>query len=508
MPSDHTGRFCAGLTFACVVLSLAGCRTSWPFTVSRQHNVNPAPEQTKLSRLSNEAACDPRTVDSAKVSADLPPRASPSASEAIPVAFTQESELKPANTNLPEVLPSPANELSLDALIADVQARNPSLQAMISAWQAAAERYPQVVALDDPMLGAALAPGSVNSSIVETAYAYQVGQKIPWFGKRAARGQVASNEADAAFHEVDDSRLQISLLTQNAFFDYYLAHRQLEINQDNVKLMEGYRDTAQTKFRNNQVTQQDVLQAQVELADLKRRQIELERMLKVAIARINTLLRELPNTPLAPPPAKLPIPPHLADAELLREMAIGSRPDLAALIHRIQAEEASLRLAYKQFYPDVEVFGRYDTFWQPASTQGPLRGQVGVNLNVPIYRQKLNAGVREAQFRLNQRQAEYEQRLVDIQYEVQSAYDQVAESEKTVKLYADSLIPITQQNIAAARTNYEVGKISFLELAIAQRQLISLRERHQEAIATYHRRLAELQRVVGGQIPFEPSDQK
>ena len=56
---------------------------------------------------------------------------------------------------------------------------------MIAAWQAAAQRYPQAVALDDPMFMGMLAPGSINSSTVEGAYVVQLGQKLPWFGKRA-----------------------------------------------------------------------------------------------------------------------------------------------------------------------------------------------------------------------------------------------------------------------------------------------------------------------------------
>src|SRR5687768_1382430 len=34
-------------------------------------------------------------------------------------------------------------------------------------------------------------------------------------------------------------------------------------------------------------------------------------------------------------------------------------------------------LACKEFYPDIEVVGRYDAFWQ----EDPLRPMVGMNLN-------------------------------------------------------------------------------------------------------------------------------
>ena len=391
--------------------------------------------------------------------------------------------------------------LSLERLIAEVEARNPSLQAMIYAWRAAAQRYPQAVSLDDPMFMAMMAPASFDSSQVESAYVLQGTQKLPWFGKRQTRGQVAQAEAGAAFQDVQDARLQIVQVTRLAFYDYYLAERQLEINKRNRESAQDFRDSAQVKYENNQVTQQDVIQADVELSDIRRRNIELDRMRRVALARINVLLLRSPDQPLPPsPPTLVPefgVPP----ADTLRQIATSQRPDLAALAARVRSEQAALDLALKQYYPDAEFFGRYDSFWQPASTQSDLRGQVGINMNVPIYRKKLNAAVCEAQFRLSQRRAEYQQRIVDIQYEVQAAYEQVEESRRTVELYSKQYLPFAEQNLAVARANYDVGRESYLNLVMAQRQLFSVRETYEQALADYYRRLTDLERAVGGPLP-------
>ncbi len=84
---------------------------------------------------------------------------------------------------------------------------------------------------------------------------------------------------------------------------------------------------------------------------------------------------------------------------------------------------------------------------------------------------------------------------------MQTAYAQLDESRKSLALYVEKLLPIAEQNVAASRTNYDASQGSFLDLALAQRQLIEVREKHQEALALYGRRLAELGRVVGGSIP-------
>jgi len=391
-------------------------------------------------------------------------------------------------------------ELSLADLLREVEARNPSVQAMAYAWQAMAQRYPQVVSLDDPMFMTMVAPASFGSNQVTSAYILQGSQKLPWFGKRPTRGQAAQAEASAAFHDLNDTRLQIAQVTRTAFYDYYLVLRESELIDENSRVMREFRDAAQAKYENNQVTQQDVLQADVELAGTERRQLEIERMRRVAIARINTLLRRPPTEPLPPAPRTLALESDLPDIAHLQQVAFAQRPDLAALAARVRAEQSAVNLAMKQYYPDSEFFGRYDSFWQPAATQSDLRGQVGVSMNVPLYRNKLQAAVCEAQFRLSQRRAEYQQRELDIQYEVQAAFESVQESSQAAELYADKFLPFAQQNLDAARSNYDVGKTTFLNLAQAQRQLIEVREKYQQTLADYHRRRADLNRAIGGTL--------
>lgn len=178
-------------------------------------------------------------------------------------------------------------------------------------------------------------------------------------------------------------------------------------------------------------------------------------------------------------------------------MAVASRPDLAAIAARLRAEEASLELAHKDYLPDVEVMGRYDAFWQ----EQPLRAMVGVNANVPIYRGRLDAAVCEATFRLSQRRAEYRQRVDDVNREVQTAYEQLRATQQLVDLYERRTVPAAQQNVESARAGYVAGRVDFLRLIEAERQLIGLLQEEQDLVANYHAQRAELERVIGGTLP-------
>ena len=385
-------------------------------------------------------------------------------------------------------------ELSVEQLVAEVQARNPSLQAASAAWRAATERYPQVVSLDDPMFVSMIGPKGVGMDN-GGGWMVQASQKIPWAGKRALRGSAASADADAMKGDIGDVRLRLSEAARTAFYDYYLACRETDVNTSTHRLVTQFREIAWNKYQVNQTTQQDVLQADVELATLESRRTELTRDQQVAIARINTLLHRAANYPLPPPPAKVPLPNSLPAAEILQQTA-ESRPDLFAMQARIRGEQANVALACKEYYPDLNLVAKYDGFMPEE-----MRPQVGMELNVPLQRGRRSAAVREASERLHQRCAEYQDRLDQVRFEVQSALDRATQSQRAIRLYEEKILPATQRSVESAQSTYTSGKLDFLRLIDAERQVYTQREMYYQAIAEYHRRLAELERAVGGSLP-------
>lgn len=394
--------------------------------------------------------------------------------------------------------PAEPTALTEDALIDQVLARNPTLAEITAAWQAASSRYPQVTSLDDPMFGATVGPASIGSKDVDFAYRFEVSQKIAWRGKRALRGQNALAEASAAEHDIDDARLQLIESARTAYYDYYLAGRALAVNEEALDLVKKFRENALERFRNNLAPEQDVRQAEVEIGRQRERQLTLERMKQVAVARINTFMHLPTGSALPPPPKEIKQGERPLEVGTLQGRAVAQRPDLRALAERIAAEEASLALAFKEYYPDVEVMAAYDAFWQ--SPEKDLRPMLGVRVNLPIRKERRHAAVAEAQARIAQRQAELARQTDQVNLQVEEAYQQVRESERAVKLYDETILPAARKNVEAAVAAYTTGKIPFLSLLEAQRSLVSLRERYYETKADVLRRRAALERAVGGPL--------
>ncbi len=390
-------------------------------------------------------------------------------------------------------------ELSPEALVAQVLARNPSLAQMVAAWKAAVSRYPQVTSLEDPMLMGKLAPAAVGANPVrDDCYMVEVSQKLPFPGKLRLRGANALAEADAAAHDVDDMRLQLAESARVAFYEYYLAERNLETNAESLKILkERLRKSAENRYTSGvSKTNQEMLQADVEIGRQEDGRLSMEQTRQIAVARINTLLHLLPDRPLPPPPKHIGLDEGLPEVQELRSAALARRPDLLALADHIRAEDAALALADKEFCPDFEVAAGYDAMWDTRNQ----RPEINVRMNMPLYQEKRHAAVREAQARLAQRRAELDRQADQVSFQVQEAYDQVRKGEQSVRLYEKSILPKAKDNRDSAESAYEKGLIPFVSWIEAQRSEVELRERYHEAVADYYRRRAALERAIGGPL--------
>ncbi len=438
------------------------------------------------------------------------PAASP-VLEPPPVPWTRQSTDDPKSKVVPASAIEPAepatkndspfvgrDELLEAELIAQVLARNPTIAQMSAAAQMAAARPAQVSAHDDPRLGGFFGPASIHSRNVDFAYRVEASQAIPFPGKLALRGEGARHEATAANLDLDDARLALTEAALGAFADYFLAARSAEVNAEGLKLLAESRENAAARYRAGQGEQQDVFQADVAIARQRERALALERMQRIARARLNTLMHRPADAELPKPAKSLDVGGSLPPVTELRNLATRQRPDLAALSARVAAAESAVALARKEYYPDFEAMASYDAFWQ--RPEQDLRPMVGLRLNVPIRSERRSAAVAESQARLAQRRAEFAKAVDQAGLQIQEAFEQVRETDQALKLYEENAVPAARESVRLAQAAYTTGKVPMLTLIEAQRSLVELRDRQFELRAESRRRRAALDRATGSHI--------
>ncbi len=380
------------------------------------------------------------------------------------------------------------------ALIDQVLERNPTVRAARYAWRAALARYPQVTALDDPMLGVGVAPRSIGSRTVNDAEKLDLSQKLPFPGKLRLRGEAALGEAEAASRDHAAVRLRLATMASLLFDDYYLAARSLEVNAEHIALLEEFKRIATARYEVGEASQQDPIQAEVELTHAIHREIVLGTAQRVTAEQINAMLHRAPNAPLPPAPGRIAVPADPLEApEHLIAQALAERPELAAASAREDAAETRVDLAWREYFPDVTLVGTYNRIMQ----ERDLQPFVGLQLNVPLQLGRRKAAVDEAEARFEGARS---QRLAiedDVRLAVQSGVDRFAEARQVELLFRDRLLPTATDQVAAARSGFETGRNSFLALIDAERNLRNVELGHHEALSNLGRRRAELDQALG-----------
>jgi outer membrane protein TolC len=387
-----------------------------------------------------------------------------------------------------------APELLRGELVRQVLARSPSIRAARHAWRAALAIYPQVTSLEDPMLGAGVAPRSFDSDMVDDGYRFDLAQALPFPGKLRLKGEAALGEADAAAHDYTAVRLRLAAMASLLFDDYALAARSLDINGQHVALLEEFQRIAAARYAAGEASQQDPIQAEVERMHALHREIVLATSLRVVAEQINALLHRAPTAPLPPPSREAAIPPDPGEPPgALIASALAQSPEILAAGARVAAEQARVDLARREYFPDFTVTGAYDRIWQ----EEDLQPFVGLQMNVPLQIGRRRAAVEEAEARLAQAQSERLAAEDGVRAAVQPGADRLEEARHLAHLVHDRLLPAARDQVEAARSGFETGRDSFLVLIDAQRNLLDAELDHADALAEIGRRRAELDRAVG-----------
>ncbi len=384
--------------------------------------------------------------------------------------------------------------LQREVVVQEVLARNPDLEAMRQAARMAEGQVSQARALVDPMLSVSVAPLSLFSAHHRKGVTVSLEQQLPFFGKRALQAQGAQAEAAAASHDVEGARLQMALEASALFDDWYVVHRALEVNAHHVHMMEEIKRAAELQYGVGMGSQQDPLQAEVELARMERDRLMLESEERMIRARLNAMLRRAPDAPLPPPPSELGDPAELtSDPAALREEAVAARPELKAVRARQGGSEAMVALAERSWLPDFGVMAEYSSMWEAPQHQV----MAGVMLNLPVQVGMRRGMKMAAQAEAARMRAEEQARLDAIIAEVDVAVARLEEARRSVRLHRERLVPAAEDQLAAARVAYEAGKRELMFLIDAENDLRELQLQRHIAEADVHRRTAALHRALG-----------
>jgi NodT family efflux transporter outer membrane factor (OMF) lipoprotein len=277
---------------------------------------------------------------------------------------------------------------------------------------------------------------------------------------------------------------------------------QLEIARANLATSRESLHLTKVRAEGGLTTELDVANAAAQVATTKASIPQLEQQQATLINELSFLLGEEPGalsaellTP-APTPPVPPIVPIGLPSELAQR-----RPDIRQAEAQLHAETAQIGVAEANFYPSLTINGSFDLQAVKFSDLGSWASRTstfGPSLSVPIFEGGRLTG------NLELTKAEQQGAAIAYRRAVLNAWQEVAnalaayqaEQERQQEL-ADAVAQ-NRRALDLARQQYTRGVADFLQVLIAQQQLLAAEQQNAVSIATVSTNLVTLYKALGG----------
>lgn len=382
---------------------------------------------------------------------------------------------------------------------------NSGLEAEFNRFKAAMERVPQVSALPDPRFTYRYYIREVETRVGPQRQSFELAQTFPWFGKLQLRGDAATEAANAARQRFEARKLKLFYQVKASYYEYYYLWRAISTVRENRDLVKHFEAVARTRYKVAEASHSDVIRAQVELGKLENRLRSLEDLAGPIVARLNAALNRPAGAPIPWPRSIETSVVSVTDEQLLGLLA-EHNPELKGLDFDIASRQYRIKLAAKDYFPDVALGGNYIDTGNSAGPMSPSDDGKDaviamVSVNLPIWWNKLAAGVREARHRHLEAVHRKADRANVLSADVKLASYRFRDAERKIDLFGNALLPKARQSIEATEASYRAGKGTFLDLIDAERVFLEFQLAHERALANRMQRLAELEMLIGAEIP-------
>jgi len=397
--------------------------------------------------------------------------------------------------------------LSLDDAVAIALEIQPNIKARISDYAAAAFRVdqafapllPQItgswfVARDQNVAGGVLTgkgrlPTTWSTSMLARVSLSQI---LFDFGKNFASTEAARKLADVA---LEDTELQRQLVTQTvkeSFTNINFAVRLIQVQQQAVERAELNLRSAKGFFDVGTRPKSDVARAEVDVANARVDLIRARNAEQLARVALATAMGLPATTPLQIHD-NLIYQPVTLDRARLADEALRMRPEYRQARLNAEANDARLRRAQRDFFPDITGGG----FYGAARTDFNEVWELNLSLNWTLYDGGNRiARYREARANLEGAQERVKASALDISREVEQSINNVIEADERTQA-AQVAVASAQENFRLAQGRFDAGVGTILELTDAQLALTQAQNGEAQALADYRIALARLDRAVG-----------
>lgn len=396
-----------------------------------------------------------------------------------------------STVKIPTAFSEGESKISLGIAIQTALRENPELSAIREKLKVARARIDGIALLGNPELETEFVGGIDGEQTLELAKSFELG------GQRGHRKRTASILLEKENAELAEASRLLTRSVKLGFYDLVLVQEKLKLTESVIQHYKHMRNIAQVQFETGDVSVTHLNLARVQLQTVLRDAAELEGELQFAQLEINSLMGAmLEAAPIAVGSLSEKMPPNQLKSLTLGALtthALANRGDLKSLRLDAQLTDRELQLAKSANIPDLSVAG--------IAKLTPDEREFGVKFSFPLPvfdRNRAEIDVAIAEQGVNAVEIGNKER--QITREVMGAFISLEAAQKNLKFYKGDLVKLLNENLKLTRIAYELGEAGLLEVILMQNEFIKIRFAHLDALAAFHKALAELEAAIGTSV--------
>lgn len=363
---------------------------------------------------------------------------------------------------------------------------NPGLQAKYTDYQAALQKVPQVSTLPDPTFSFGYFISPVETRVGAQQAKFSLTQMFPWFGTLKAQGDAAALQAEAKLQAFIEARNRLYYRVAAAWYPLYELERFKELEQENITILESYKNIVAQKFGNGTGPMVDVLRVDIMLKEAQTRLNILDEKEIPLRTAFNNLLNRSADHPVIVADTLLlePLP-----AESMKDSMLVNNPLLEELELKYQSAQAAERAAFRQGLPRFGIGLDYVLVDERSDMNITDNGKdvlmPMLSVSIPIFRGKYSAAKEEARLRQQIFRLQKEERHNTLLSDYEMIRFEIHRKQELISLY-EQQIRESRQTLNLLFSAYGNSGKDFEEVLRMEQQLLQYKKMKATALSEYH----------------------
>ncbi|MBX3394347.1 MAG: TolC family protein [Phycisphaerae bacterium] len=322
------------------------------------------------------------------------------------------------------------------------------------------------------------------------------------FGRSEFVRQVQEGRVQTARYDARRERQDVAFAVSQSYYRILEAEKIKRVVEESIRVVERQLEIARDFQSQGLVAANDVLAAEVQLAERRQQLSQAENNIQLAIATLNRQIGADVTEPTTVVDV-LEVEPwrgRFTDALML---AIGTRPDLASVRRQIEIARDEYR-ATRAEGTAPRIFGFADYNW--SSDEFLLNNEWlsgGVAVQIPIF----DGGVTIARLQRQRKEIaetvdRYDEQVDNIVLDIKQSYLNVNESAGRIPV-ARKAVELGEENLRIVRDQYGEGLLTSADVLTEEDRLSQARSNYYQSLYDYHSSYARLVHAIGGEPPAE-----